>query len=156
MQSRAEIEFATGATGYDAIDAAQLLERALLQVVKADNTPNFELAVGFEGRDRGVVSVQVSVDQGVADSGVRRRRATDRPRRVRGDPATAFSAFLDHVSVFYGSGHAVVSGGAITKPVIRPVAFNGWQWWPCGGCEVTMEKPVGTPGEMGRGDSPAG
>lgn len=146
VQSRAEIEFATGATD-EAIDAAELLERALLQVVKAGNTPDFELAVGFDGATAGVVAVHVSVDQSVArlQFGVA-GQPTDHVAfaQIR----DALSAFPDHVSVFYGSGHAVVSGGAITKPVIRPVAFNGWQWWPCDACEVTMEKPPGTPAEM--------
>lgn len=146
VQTRAEIEFTTGATD-DALAAAELLERALLEVVKSDQTPDFELSVGFDGAMAGVVAVHVSIDQGTPHLQF----------GIAGHPTAAadfaqirdaLNAYPDHVSVFYASGHALVSGGAITRPVIRPVAFNGWQWWPCNNCEVTTEKPPGTPGEM--------
>ena len=122
------------------IAAADLLERAQLDVVASGASPDFTLAVGL-GATAGHLAVHVTT---VGES----VRFTFGVQGTPSDSATMVpirDALVNNselLSVYYGSGHTIAYG-KITKSSIRPAAFPNWIWWPVGGCDVLSEKPAG-------------
>jgi hypothetical protein len=127
-------------TSDELVVAAEVLERAQLDVVTAGPSPDFLLAVGF-GATAGHLAVHVTnVGESAAFSfGIQGTPSDPGPVSTIRD---ALNAHPDLLSVYYASGHTIAFA-KITQTTIRPAAFTNWQWWAPGSCDICSEKPPG-------------
>lgn len=121
----------------DVLDAAAVLDRALLSVRPGGSGPNFVMDVGVNGSTAGAVACSVQRDRGrvVLRFGLA-GEPTD-PIAVR-QILDALS-FVDLVAIYYLSGHQV-HGGAIYLPTIRNAPFPKWSFEDFSGYELMREK----------------
>ncbi|WP_336216507.1 hypothetical protein [Nonomuraea sp. LPB2021202275-12-8] len=136
-----ELSSALGA--YDElIDAAQLLERALLEVRGQCDSADFVVDVGLEGAHCGTLQGVVRLESGA----VRVRfgfhnEPTSLPEARRVLDALQYSDQL--IKIYYESGH-MIHGRSIFQRHVQPHAFHHWQWADFTGYEIAREKPIGS------------
>jgi hypothetical protein len=136
-----ELSSALGAHD-ELIDAAQLLERALLEVRGRRDSADFVLDVGLNGIHCGTLQAVVRLESGA----VRVRfgfhsEPTSLPEVRQVLDALRYSDQL--IRIYYESGH-MIDGRSIFQQQVQQHAFHHWQWADFTGYEITREKPIGS------------
>ncbi|MFB4271349.1 hypothetical protein [Nonomuraea sp. GTA35] len=136
-------ELSSALGSYDELnDAAQLLERALLEVRGQRDSADFVVDVGLEGAHCGTLQGVVRLESGA----VRVRfgfhdEPTSLPEVRRVLDALQYSDQL--IKIYYESGH-MIDGRSIFQRQVQPHAFHHWQWADFTGYEINREKPIGS------------
>lgn len=126
-------------TSDEVVEAAELLERAVLNVAGDAASPHFRIDVGLNGaiggrlrcnvtRVRGRIRLNIGFDGQPSDDASTR--------------AIRSALFFDQLlTVHYLSGHALYNG-ALYLPEIRDMPFPGWEFADFAGFDITKEKPA--------------
>ncbi|MFG1827144.1 hypothetical protein ACGFIJ_32090 [Microbispora bryophytorum] len=124
------------------IDAAQLLERALIEVRGQRDSADFSVDVGLDGAHCGTLQATVRLESGAVK--VRfgfESEPTSLPEVRRILDALQYSDQL--IRIYYESGH-MIDGRSIFQPQVQQQPFHHWQWADFTGYEIAREKPIGS------------
>lgn len=121
-------------------------------VVAPTAGPDFEADVFLHDRRVGTLAFEVTVgDDGAAETTIKARGSSPRLKEAR--RACRLPGWL---TVRYESGHTL-AGGVVYSTRFRDLPFEGWEFWPMPGVDVTKEKPPTSrnfdPAQIGKGDS---
>lgn len=124
----------------DKIAAAQLLQDAVLDVEGRDDSADFDLHVGLDGKRSGRLGVRVRFEEGHVQLSL----------GYKGEPTDHLGAaavrealeFTDLLTIYYASGHAI-NGRSVFVSRIRPMPFPNWRFEDFDGYDITREKPLG-------------
>jgi len=126
----------------EALQAAALLERAVIDVRGDASSPDFVASVGLDGSFGGKIRCTVDGESGTVKL------------KFGWDPASAPTdersvqmvlgalQFTDLITVYYESGEAINSGN-VWSTETRPFPFPNWVWRDFSGFDVRREKPEG-------------
>ncbi|MGW2147481.1 hypothetical protein ACWCOT_24485 [Nonomuraea bangladeshensis] len=136
-------ELSSSLGAYDElIDAAQLLERALIEVRGQRDSANFSVDVGLDGVHCGTLQAAVRLESGAVR--VRfgfQNEPTSLPEVRKILDALQYGEQL--IRIYYESGH-MIDGRSIFQPQVQQHAFHHWQWADFTGYEIAREKPIGS------------
>jgi hypothetical protein len=122
----------------EALDAAALLERAVIEVRGEADTPSFVADVGLDGSFGGTIRCVLNDEDGDVRLvfGWEGNPTNERPVQMVLDALQ----FTDLVTIYYESGQAV-SSGKVWSVAIRPFPFPNWEWNDFSGYDIRSEKP---------------
>lgn len=124
----------------ETMDAARLLQGAVVGVSGDADGPNFTLSVGPNGSEAGKVRCLVSIDEGMVGLEFGYAQQPTHHTEVR-----AVLEALEHTDVFsiyYGTGQVIASNTISTRQV-RTTRFPNWRFEDFGSFDITAEKPRG-------------
>jgi hypothetical protein len=128
-----------GSLAQDVLDAAELLEQAVLLVTPKVNSADFFVDVGLDGSLAGRLECQVMPVRGqvLLRFGMTSHITDLGPTRLVLDALTAGS---DLLTVHYDSGHTL-TGQRMWVMRVADAPFPNWRWTSYAGFDVSREKP---------------
>lgn len=130
---------ASPATSTDVLDAAELLQGAILELIGESSSPNFQIVVGMYDTIGGRLGCSVTFD------GAQVQLALGFP----GEPSNvdivrpildALEQAKGLIGIYYSSGHCI-QALSIYRPEVRDHPFPKWEFVDFGATKVTKEKP---------------
>lgn len=124
----------------DLVEAAYILERAVLEVDGTPGSADFLVHVGLDGAFTGTLRAAV----------VTTGTSVQFKFGIEGAPTNLVSTKTvleairygqDLITVYYDSGHSIADGRIISQQ-IRPAPFPGWDFRDFTGYDITREKPA--------------
>lgn len=136
------VESLVSAASPELQEAADKLQRAVLEVKEGTNTSRLFLDVGLDGTTGGTLAVNLKPVNNRFDLVVGFDPRCNNPLPAVSEVREALETCRDLVTIYYGSGHKY-SDGQLWVQNFSNASFSGWDWRDFGTYDIKHEKPIG-------------